>query len=196
MGKLKIILYSILAIKYVPHLIFYSLNRKVIMDDLQAFNSTFLKSKKYQWINIVHHLEKLSEFRNLYYFRYPKARFLRRLYPGVSNLDFFMKPSEIEGGVMIWHGFSTVVNAQHIGKNFQVWQNVIIGKKTTLPINDKPWIGDNVKICGGAIVIGKIKIGNNVTIGAGAVVTKDVPDNSVVVGNPARIIKQNTHDEK
>ena len=39
------------------------------------------------------------------------------------------------------------------------------------------------------IIIGDITIGNNVTIGAGAVVVKDVPDNAVVVGNPARIIK-------
>ena len=169
---------------------FYMLNGKNIEDDLKAFDSTFLKSVNYSWINIVHHLEKLPEFRNLFYFRYPSASFLRFFYPGVSNLDFFMKPSDIEGGVMIWHGFSTVVNARHIGKNFQLWQNVIIGKKTTLPIDDKPWIGDNVKICGGAIVIGKIKIGNNVIIGAGAVVTKDIPDDSVVVGNPARIIKK------
>lgn len=47
-----------------------------------------------------------------------------------------------------------------------------------------------MKICGGAIVIGKIMIGNNVIIGAGAVVTKDIPDDCVVVGNPARIIKE------
>ena len=38
-------------------------------------------------------------------------------------------------------------------------------------------------------IIGDITIGNNVTIGAGSVVVKDVPDNSVVVGNPARVIK-------
>lgn len=190
MSKLKIILYYFLAIKYFPHLVFYMLDEKNIEDDLKAFDRTFQKSVNHPWINIVHHLEKLPEFRNLFYFRYPFAHFLRFLYPGVSNLDFFMKSSEIEGGVMIWHGFSTVVNARHIGKDFQLWQNVIIGKKSTLPIDDKPWIGDNVKICGGAIVIGKIMIGNNVIIGAGAVVTKDIPDDCVVVGNPARIIKK------
>lgn len=38
-------------------------------------------------------------------------------------------------------------------------------------------------------IIGDIRIGNNVTVGAGTVVVKDVPDNCVVVGNPARIIK-------
>lgn len=190
MNRLRFILYCFLAIKYFPHLVFYMLDEKNIEDDLKAFDRTFQKSENHPWINIVHHLEKLPEFRNLFYFRYPFAHFLRFLYPGVSNLDFFMKSSEIEGGVMIWHGFSTVVNARHIGKDFQLWQNVIIGKKSTLPIDDKPWIGDNVKICGGAIVIGKIMIGNNVIIGAGAVVTKDIPDDCVVVGNPARIIKK------
>lgn len=190
MNRLRFILYCFLAIKYFPHLVFYMLDEKNIEDDLKAFDRTFQKSVNHPWINIVHHLEKLPEFRNLFYFRYPFAHFLRFLYPGVSNLDFFMKSSEIEGGVMIWHGFSTVVNARHIGKDFQLWQNVIIGKKSTLPIDDKPWIGDNVKICGGAIVIGKIMIGNNVIIGAGAVVTKDIPDDCVVVGNPARIIKK------
>lgn len=39
------------------------------------------------------------------------------------------------------------------------------------------------------VIIGKINIGSNVKIGAGSVVVKDVPDNCVVAGNPARIIK-------
>lgn len=42
-----------------------------------------------------------------------------------------------------------------------------------------------------AIVVGDIKIGNNVTIGAGTVLTKSVPDNCVVCGNPARVVKEN-----
>ena len=51
-----------------------------------------------------------------------------------------------------------------------------------------PHIGDNVFIGAGAKILGDIKIGNNVKIGANAVVTKDVPDNCTVVGNPAVII--------
>lgn len=42
-----------------------------------------------------------------------------------------------------------------------------------------------------AVVIGNITIGNNVIIGAGAVVTKNVPDNCIVVGNPSYILKEN-----
>jgi len=52
------------------------------------------------------------------------------------------------------------------------------------------WIG------AGAIVIQGIKIGENVTIGAGSVVINDIPDNTIVVGNPAKIIKVKEVDER
>ena len=51
-----------------------------------------------------------------------------------------------------------------------------------------PTVGDNVYIGPGAKMFGKIVIGNNVAIGANAVVTRDVPENAVVVGIPARVI--------
>ena len=49
-------------------------------------------------------------------------------------------------------------------------------------------IGDNVFIGAGSIILPNVRIGNNVIIGAGSVVTKDIPDNTVAVGNPAEII--------
>lgn len=51
-------------------------------------------------------------------------------------------------------------------------------------------IGNDVWIGGNCIILPGVTIGNNVIIGAGAVVTKDVPDNSLVVGVPARKIKE------
>lgn len=51
-------------------------------------------------------------------------------------------------------------------------------------------IGDNVWIGGGAIINPGVSIGNNVVVASGAVVVKDIPDNVVVGGNPARIIKE------
>jgi len=50
-------------------------------------------------------------------------------------------------------------------------------------------IGDNVWIGGGAIVLPGVTVGRNAVVGAGAVVTRDVPDDVVVVGNPARIVR-------
>lgn len=50
-------------------------------------------------------------------------------------------------------------------------------------------IGDNVWIGGSVTILSGVTIGNNVVIGAGAVVTKDIPDNCVIAGVPAKIIK-------
>lgn len=50
-------------------------------------------------------------------------------------------------------------------------------------------IGNNVFVGAGSIVLPGVTIGNNVVIGAGSVVSKDIPDNSVAVGNPAQVVK-------
>ena len=50
-------------------------------------------------------------------------------------------------------------------------------------------IGRNVWIGGGAVINPGVKVGDNAVIASGAVVTKDVPDNAIVGGNPAKIIK-------
>lgn len=90
---------------------------------------------------------------------------------------------------MIQHGFSTILNAESIGDNCQVWHGVTIGKSHSGKLEPRPIIGNNVKICCHATVLGGITIGDNVVIGANAVVTKSVPANCIVIGNPARILK-------
>lgn len=80
----------------------------------------------------------------------------------------------------------TIGSGAIIGNNCKIYQQVTIGKdKDKFPI-----IGDDVTIYSGAKIIGGVKIGNNVVVGANAVVTKDVPDNCVVAGIPAKIIKK------
>ena len=51
-------------------------------------------------------------------------------------------------------------------------------------------IGNDVWIGGNVVVLPGVKIGNNVVIGAGSIVNKDIPSNSVAVGNPCRVIKE------
>lgn len=51
-------------------------------------------------------------------------------------------------------------------------------------------VGDNVWIGGNVVVLPGVTIGNNCVIGAGSIVTKDIPDNSLAVGNPCRVIKK------
>ena len=58
-------------------------------------------------------------------------------------------------------------------------------------------IGKNCWIAAGVLIMPGITIGDNVIIGAGAVVTKDLPDNVIAVGNPARILREiNEHDRE
>ena len=94
---------------------------------------------------------------------------------------------DVDSGLIIQHGFATIISAKQIGKNCKIYQQVTIGYDHTL---QAPIIGDNVEICCGAKVIGGVTIGNNVIIGANAVVIKDVPNNCIVAGVPAKIIKK------
>jgi maltose O-acetyltransferase len=61
----------------------------------------------------------------------------------------------------------------------------LAGLEYTYPVN----IGDNVWICAGVIVLPGITIGANSVIGAGSVVTKNIPPNSLAVGNPCKVIR-------
>jgi serine acetyltransferase len=93
--------------------------------------------------------------------------------------------------LVIYHGQGLVVNYKAvIGQNCTLRNGVTIGHKEYADgtLSNSPRLGNNVIIGANACIIGDITIGNNVSIGAGAVVVKDVPDNSVVVGNPARIL--------
>ena len=57
-------------------------------------------------------------------------------------------------------------------------------------------IGDNVWIGGNVCVLPGVKIGDNVVIGAGSVVIKDLPDNVIAAGNPCRIIRKITQEDR
>ena len=57
-------------------------------------------------------------------------------------------------------------------------------------------IGDNCWIGGSTVVLPGVSIGNNVVIGAGSVVTKDIPDNVIAVGNPCRVLRTITEEDR
>lgn len=57
-------------------------------------------------------------------------------------------------------------------------------------------IGDNVWLGGNVVVVPGVTIGNNVVVGAGSVVTKDLPDNALAAGNPARVIRFITEEDR
>lgn len=96
--------------------------------------------------------------------------------------------ANIGSGLCLSHCFSIIIPPCTIGDNVTIMQQVTIGSSRGGRRSGYPVIGNNVFIGAGAKIIGKVLIGNNVVVGANAVVTKDIPDNSVVAGVPARII--------
>jgi serine acetyltransferase len=129
--------------------------------------------------------------------RYYRCLFYHRIGPVRALLISWLRPGDryfvipdsmsIGKGMLFAHPYSTILNAESIGDNFSCIHCCTIGKKG----DRRPRLGDNVTMGAGSMIIGDVTIGNNVTIGAGSVVVKSVPDNCIVVGNPARIVKQN-----
>lgn len=125
------------------------------------------------------------------YSLYPIALLILRHY---SHQLGIMIPigTEIGSGFYIGHFGTIVVHpCVRIGRNCNISQGVTIGISGRAGARGVPVIGENVYIGPGAKLFGKIVIGNNVAIGANAVVTKDLPDHSVAVGVPARVISSN-----
>lgn len=98
--------------------------------------------------------------------------------------------TQIGEGFEIFHSAhaSVVSPGTIIGKNVSLRQNTTIGAKGFDSAEKSPIIEDEVTIGPNVCIIGNITIGKGATIGAGAVVVKDVPPNTVVVGNPAKIL--------
>ena len=81
-----------------------------------------------------------------------------------------------------------------VGKNSHVGAGAVLAGVVEPPSATPVTVGDNVMIGANAVIIEGVKVGNNAVVAAGAIVTQDVPENAVVAGVPARIIKMK--DEK
>ncbi|QCT71199.1 serine acetyltransferase [Eubacterium sp. AM05-23] len=117
------------------------------------------------------------------------AFFFRGLMRVIFACDIPYKTQIGTGTVFPHHALGIVIHQDAvIGKNCIIEQNVTIGGRSGFAT--LPKIGNNIMVGAGASIIGPVIIGDNVQIGAGAVVVHDIPDNCVVIGVPAKIIKK------
>ena len=136
-----------------------------------------------------------------------RAEFFKTLHDiGLQTITAIHPSAIIAKTAMIGNGTVVAANAA-INPSAEIGDNCIINTGATIDhdifIADHVHISPGVNLAGnvsvseyshigiGASIINGIVIGKNATVGAGAVVTKDVPDNAVVAGIPAKIIKYN-----
>lgn len=100
------------------------------------------------------------------------------------KLHIAIHPGTVGPGFRIYHvgNYTHVSPNVKIGKNCTIISGVVFGNKSE-NLNKIPvTVGDNCVFGLDCKILGSVKIGNNVTIGANAIITKDIPDNAIVVG--------------
>lgn len=119
---------------------------------------------------------------------------------GAKLISFFIRivfsaqiPAEVkigQGTVLGYAGLGVVLHKSSIiGRNCRIGTGVTLGSNN--PDIRAPSIGDNTFVASGAKILGGVVVGKNCVIGANAVVLKNIPDNSIAVGIPAKVIKNN-----
>ena len=123
------------------------------------------------------------------------ARIISQFSRFLTGIEIHPK-AKIGKNLFIDHGMGVVIGeTSEIGDNVTIYHNVTLGGiAPSINSNDQrntkrhPTLEDNVVVGSGAQILGPIIIKKNSLIGANAVVTKDVPENSVMIGIPAKVI--------
>jgi maltose O-acetyltransferase len=169
-----------------------------------AFNSELVKLRG-KCKSILSEFNKYSDYENYE----PQKTRLDKLLGSYGDNVYIEPPFFCDYGFNIHVGKNFYANFDCVildGAEVRIGDNVMLAPRVqiltaTHPINAKEriegleyskkiFIGNNVWIGAGAIILPGIRIGNNSVVGAGSVITKDVPDDVVVAGNPGKIIRK------
>jgi serine O-acetyltransferase len=157
--------------------------------DTRAFVSSYLHDPGFRF---TYYLRKVSFYskkkKSLAIFSYIYNRILLHHYRFKYGFDISPTTS-IGPGLYIGH-FGGVVISPHavLGSNINIAQGVTIGAASRGPRTGAPTLEDRVWVGANAIIVGKVTIGREALIAPGAYVNFDVPPESVVLGNPGKVV--------
>ena len=169
-----------------------SKQKKLIKMDIARWNEiNWVELKLFESMNW--YMTYKKEFRNLIMHRLktPSGTLMSKIHFAIARIlwkpleSLYIYTDDIGGGLYIQHGFATIITAKKIGENCRIYQQVTIGYKGE---SSPPVLEDNVSVTCGAKVIGDITMHSGSLAAAGAVVVKDVPENAIVAGVPAKVI--------
>ena len=147
-------------------------------------------------------LYKIANFFSVAKF-YLVARMISQLARFITGIEIH-PAAKIGKNLFIDHGMGVVIGeTSDIGDNVTIYHNATLGGiSPSINSNEQrhvkrhPTLKDNVVVGSGAQVLGPIEVGKNAKLGSNAVVTKDVPENAVMIGIPARNVGTTTEEFK
>lgn len=171
---------------------------RYLLEDCRRYSTKRPSLARMAWIAIIN-----AGFRAMVLFRVGHACRKRRLRLAAALCERVMHhlchcwmstAAQIGPGFLIAHvwGFS-IGGGVIIGSNCDVRHRVSMGGnygKRDKAGRTQPTLGDNVSVGAGAMILGPVKVGTNAVIGANSVVTRDVPENMIVAGIPAKVIRE------
>ena len=160
---------------------------------MPTYKDKILKTERYcscRFIYTLRNYEYAINNKNGFFGKFRYFYWMIRFYHIMHKTQIYIYPNVCGSGLFIPHVGYMLISAQaEIGKNCTIRPGTLIA--SNLGSNNtklrKVTIGDNVEFSAGCKILCK-KIGSNVSVGPNAVVSKNVPDNSIVMGNPGEIV--------
>ena len=165
--------------------------KEIIQADLFRYGglTKIYKGKRNPGFHYMYYLRKASKYKKISVL----GIYFRLIIKRLSYKYGFQIPvkTSIGKGFYIGHFGTIVINKDAvIGENCNIAHLTTIGQANRGKHKGSPTIGDNVWIGTGSVIAGKISIGNNVLIAPNSFVNMDIPSDSLVIGNPAKIIQK------
>lgn len=164
--------------------------KKLYKEDIHRYGTNKIGA----WTRRFHYYyRKVSTCKNKIFSYYYRIRY-RQI--SKKNGIEIQRTVSIGGGLYIGHPYNITINPNvKIGNNVNIHKGVTIGQENRGKRKGVPTIGNEVWIGVNSTIVGKINIGNDVLIAPNSYINCDVPDHSIVIGNPCKIIKKDNATE-